>query len=37
MNKLLIVIMAETQRMTVYGRHPPCANGSRLDERRAKR
>ncbi|XP_032664296.1 DDB1- and CUL4-associated factor 12 [Odontomachus brunneus] len=29
--------MAETQRATVYGRHPPCASGSRLEERRAKR
>lgn len=29
--------MAETQRMTIYGRHPPCASGNRLEERRARR
>ncbi|XP_078047919.1 DDB1 and CUL4 associated factor 12-like protein isoform X2 [Augochlora pura] len=28
--------MAETQRMTVYGRYPPCADADRLDERRAR-
>ncbi|XP_015117989.1 DDB1- and CUL4-associated factor 12 [Diachasma alloeum] len=29
--------MAETQKMRIYGRHPPCASLSRLEERRARR
>ncbi|XP_051165458.1 DDB1- and CUL4-associated factor 12 homolog [Leptopilina boulardi] len=29
--------MAETQRQTIYGRHPPCAKNSRLEDRRARR
>lgn len=29
--------MAEVQKMRVYGKHPPCGNNSRLEERRIRR